>query len=186
MKLISNTGVARLALALIIPCIHAMSSSGQEIQVPSAQGDSNASTTSIVRLMVEPMVYNTEEWKIGDRLTVKVNCESDKETRVIGIATDVELISIENFDNRWEMMLRSSSANIDKIKTAIELSEYWFTVTKFVEKHRQLVAGEPEVRDFLKKNKGFRAADGTNWGWNANSKERLRIPTAGELPSRAK
>jgi len=182
----SMISVARFIATLTMTCLHTILCFGQDDQLPSTKAGSDASKTSIIRIMVQPMIYNPARWKIGERITVKVQCESDNKTRVIGIATDVELVATKTYDNRWEMMLRSSRENIAKIRSAAKLSEYWFTVTPFIEKHRKLVAEEPEINEFLGKNKEYRPADGTNWGLNANSKERLRIPTEDELPSRAK
>lgn len=151
------------------------------------KADDVVQDTNAVRIIVQPMVYNPVKWNSGDRLTVKVTFESDDgPTRVFGIATDVELVATKTYDNRWEMMLRSTKEDIANIQAAARLSEYCFTVTEFEGKHRKLVAASPSIPEFLKKNEKYRLADGTNWGLNARTQERLRVPTADELPKRTK
>jgi len=170
--------------ALAMSCLQSAMVSAQDDQLQTKETNSEDLKASVIRIVVEPMIYHPAEWKPG-RITVGVQCQADNKSRTIGIATDVELVAIRTYHNRFEMMLRSSPKIIATIRAAAELSEYWFTVTPFIEKHRQLVADEPELKDFLAKNKEFKPTNDSNWGYNSRSDKRLPPPTEQELPTRA-
>ncbi len=142
------------------------------------------SANAAIRIIVEPMIYHPIDWKAGGRVTVGVIVESADSSRTIGIATNVELVALKTHKNRYEMMLRSSKEKVSLLRAAAGISEYWFMVTPFKEEHRDLVRREPSFKKFLTENTEFRPSDGSNWGLNSRSKERLPKPKKEELPLR--
>lgn len=155
----------------------------QETDTPTAVQQEETQRTSIFKIIAEPKTSRPFDWNRGDKITVGVRCVSDNGTRVVGIATDVELVAIRPFDNRVEMMLRADVKSIDKIKAAAEISEFWFEIMPFEEEHRKTLKNDVEIAEFLKANPNYHAVDETQWGYGALD-GRLQPPTKDELPKR--
>ncbi|MCA9111053.1 MAG: hypothetical protein KDA52_13965 [Planctomycetaceae bacterium] len=179
----ATIGFGCCVVALILFC-NQCNGNVQNDKQSAEDTSSESPKTSIIHIIVEPMVYHPVEWKSGERVTVGVHVKSGSTTRVIGILSDIELVAVDPHENRFDMLLRSSAEDIAKIRAAADISEYWFMVTPFKEEHRKLVSKEPEVADFLAKNDEFRPADGSQWGFNSRSNERLPRPSKQELPIR--
>ncbi len=138
---------------------------------------------SIIKIVAEPKTSRPFDWKRGENITVGVRCVTDSETRIVGVATGVELVAVRPFENRVEMMLRADVETINKIETAAKISEFWFEIMPFEEKHRETLKNDVDFQEFLNVNPQYRAAMDSDWGYGA-AKGRLQPPTKDELPKR--
>ncbi|MEO8268734.1 MAG: hypothetical protein ABI557_03375 [Aureliella sp.] len=137
---------------------------------------------SIIKILAEPKTSRPFNWERGEKVTVGVRCITDGETRVMGVATGVELVAIRPFENRVEMMLRADVNSIEKIETAAKISEFWFEIMPFEEEHRKTLNDAPDFREFLIMNPKYHAATDSDWGYGAG--KRLEPPANDELPTR--
>ncbi len=141
--------------------------------------------SSILKIITEPKTSRPFDWKRGEHITVGVRCISDDGTRVVGIATGVELVAIRSFDNRVEMMLRADVSSINKIEAAAKISEFWFEIMPFEEEQRKTLTNDFELKEFLKSNPQYQAANESQWGYGEPD-GRIQPPTKDELPMRKK
>lgn len=156
----------------------------QEPEVETAVQSQQEKTQDhlIIKIVAEPKTSRPFDWKRGEKITVGVRCVTDGETRIVGVATGVELVAIRPFENRVEMMLRADVKSINKIETAAKISEFWFEIMPFEEEHRKTLKDDVDFQEFLKVNPKYRAAMDSDWGYGASG--RLQPPTKDELPAR--
>lgn len=139
--------------------------------------------TNSVRIIAEPKSSRPFEWRRGQKVTVGVRVTSENVTRVIGVATHIELVATKTYGNRVEMMLRAEPNAINQILQAAKISEYWFEVMPFDERHVELLEQDIKVDEFLKQHQEYRPATEKDWGYG-DSDGRLIPPTNSELPNR--
>ena len=142
-----------------------------------------SSKDSTFKIVTEPKTVLPFEWKVGSKVTIGVSCISKDLVQVVGISTDILLVSAIDFDNRVEMELRGDKSAIEKIAAASKISEYWFHVMPFRESHRKTLETEVDVKEFLKDKTSFRPSTESDWGYGGPD-DRLRPPTQEELPDR--
>ena len=153
-----------------------------EVKTKIQSEEEKTQDRSIIKIVAEPKTSRPFDWKRGEKITIGVRCVTDGKTRIVGVATGVELVAIRPFDNRVEMMLRADVESINKIATAAKISEFWFEIMPFAEEHRKTLADDVDFQEFLKVNPKYRAALDSDWGYGANP--RLQPPTGDELPTR--
>ena len=172
-----------LIAIVMLCCDHALILA-QEPEVKTAVhlGEEKPRKPSIIKIVAEPKTSRPFDWKRGEKITIGVRCVTDGETRVVGVATGVELVATRTFENRVEMMLRADIESMNKIAIAANISEFWFEIIPFAEEHRKTLADDVDFQEFLKVNPKYRAALDSDWGYGANP--RLQPPTRDELPTR--
>jgi len=149
---------------------------------PSGTTSPTANNLTII-IVAEPKSSRPFNWQARQKVAIGVRCVSDDGVRVIGVGADIEFVAVKVFENRVQMALRSTPEMFEKLRTAAEISEYWFEVMPFHEGHRQALNSEVDVSEFLKNHNDYRPAGPDDWGYGAPD-GRLEPPTGDELPAR--
>jgi hypothetical protein len=171
-------------VSVVCLCIHCEFVFAQDSQVQTAvpSTEEKVEDQLTIKIVAEPKISRPYDWKRGERITVGVRCVTEGHTRIVGLATGVELVATRTFKNRVEMMLRGDVDSIKKIETAAKRSEFWFEIMPFKEEHRKTLSDDVDFQEFLRANSKYRAATELDWGWGPNPQ--LSPPTKDELPTR--
>ena len=153
---------------------------GQDVAKDTSTKQDVSSKHSTLKIVAEPKTSRPFDWKVGGRVTIGVRCHSKDSTRVIGVATDITLVTANEFENRVEMEVQGETSAIKKIAAAAKISEYWFEVMPFSESHLETLKSEVDIADFLKTEPSFRPVTEKEWGYGA-ADGRLLPPGARRL-----
>ena len=154
----------------------AQKADSDEAEEPSAQ------RRTAIRILAEPKSSRPFNWQRGDKVTIGVRLTSAEGTRVIGVATDVDLMATKSFPNRIEMMLKLPPKDKEKVLAAAKMSEYWFEVMPFKRFHVKTLDNDVNLNEFLKKNKDHRPVGAADWG--IGNPTPITAPIGSELPTR--
>ena len=177
-----NSKAEDMACSLLLATVQVLLSSQEP---PQKATGARAESRAAITIVVEPKTSRPFDWRRGDRVTVGARLISTSGTRVIGVATDVELIATKSHENRVEMILRTTPENKERILRAAQISEFWFEVMPFRTEHIETLKKDVPVDVLLKSDRSYRPANTDDWGFGVKG-DRLRPPSADELPEREK
>ena len=107
----------------------------------------------------------TQQFEIGDRITVVVNVTKPDKIRAIGIATNLEIIEIETKADHLKYTVKVQPEQFEKIEHAKKLNRLWFAGFKYDNKHDAAIESEIDADEFLKENTEYRPCDERDWGY---------------------
>ncbi|NND98891.1 MAG: hypothetical protein HKN47_16365 [Pirellulaceae bacterium] len=179
-----NQQVLKLSITLCLHTTLATCVSGYAT-AQSATEDSDDSATqlkrSIVRIVIQPKTSRPFNWQRGEQITLGARLISDDECRVIGVATELELVATKTFRNRVEVILRLTTDQRKRVLRAAKISELWFEAMPFHHDHIATMKKDVDFVQYLDENPRYRPANEGDWGLGASIS--MAAPTANELSS---
>lgn len=117
----------------------------------------------------------TQQFEVGDRITLVVHVKKPNETRAIGIATNLEIVEIETKVDHLKYTVKVQPEQNVKIEHAKNLNQLWFAGFKYDDKHDATIEQEIDIDEFLKENTEYRPCNERDWGYGGSG-PRIEAP----------